>query len=171
MIGLVTIARAGTALDGSSGLWTVPTADTAPPGKLRASASLELVRDFDGFEARGLPVGFGAGLFDRVEVGGSVDRSPAIGWEPLTPVGTGVYARARALDPAPLRPAFALEVAARGLGRSAVGELTAIVALGTGIIAALVPALVTARRDFGPLLGAARATMSRSRLLLQRALI
>lgn len=48
---------------------------------------------------------------------------------------------------------------------------TAIVALGTGIIAALVPALVTARRDFGPLLGAARATMSRSRLVLQRALI
>lgn len=48
---------------------------------------------------------------------------------------------------------------------------TAIIALGTGIIAALVPALVTARRDFGPLLGAARATMSRSRLVLQRALI
>ncbi len=48
---------------------------------------------------------------------------------------------------------------------------TAVVALGTGILASLAPALVTARRDFGPLLGGGRATGSRNRLALQRALI
>jgi predicted permease len=48
---------------------------------------------------------------------------------------------------------------------------TAVVALGTGILASLAPALVTARRDFGPLLGGPRSTGTRNRLALQRALI
>ncbi len=48
---------------------------------------------------------------------------------------------------------------------------TAVVALGTGILASVIPALVTARRDFGPLLSAGRAGGARSRLLLQRTLI
>jgi predicted permease len=48
---------------------------------------------------------------------------------------------------------------------------TAVVALGTGILASVIPALVTARRDFGPLLSAGRAGGARNRLVLQRALI
>ncbi|HTE45172.1 MAG TPA: ABC transporter permease [Gemmatimonadaceae bacterium] len=48
---------------------------------------------------------------------------------------------------------------------------TAVVALGTGILASLIPALVTARRDFGPLLGAGRVAGARNRLVLQRVLI
>lgn len=48
---------------------------------------------------------------------------------------------------------------------------TAVVALGTGLLASLVPALVTARRDFGPLLGGGRAGGGRNRLVWQRALI
>jgi predicted permease len=48
---------------------------------------------------------------------------------------------------------------------------TAVVALGTGLLASLVPALVTARRDFGPLLASGRVGGSRSRLAVQRALI
>jgi predicted permease len=46
---------------------------------------------------------------------------------------------------------------------------TAVVALGTGILASLVPAVVTARRDVGPLLG--RAAGARNRMVLQRVLI
>lgn len=48
---------------------------------------------------------------------------------------------------------------------------TAAIALGTGILASLVPAFVTARRDFGPLLSAGRASGWPSRFRLQRALI
>jgi predicted permease len=48
---------------------------------------------------------------------------------------------------------------------------TAVVALGTGILASLIPALVTARRDFGPLLSAGRSAGSRHRLVVQRTLI
>jgi predicted permease len=48
---------------------------------------------------------------------------------------------------------------------------TALVALGTGILASVIPALVTARRDFGPLLSAGRASGARNRLVLQRILI
>jgi predicted permease len=48
---------------------------------------------------------------------------------------------------------------------------TALVALGAGMVAALIPALVTARRDFGPLLNSVRSSGSRSRLVVQRALI
>jgi predicted permease len=48
---------------------------------------------------------------------------------------------------------------------------TAVVALGTGIFASLIPAFVTARRDFGPLLSAPRAAGARNRMVLQRALI
>ena len=48
---------------------------------------------------------------------------------------------------------------------------TAVVALGTGIFASLIPAFVTARRDFGLLLSAPRAAGARNRLVVQRALI
>ena len=48
---------------------------------------------------------------------------------------------------------------------------TAIAALGTGILVSLIPALVTARRDFGPLLNAGRSPGTRNRLVVQRTLI
>jgi putative ABC transport system permease protein len=48
---------------------------------------------------------------------------------------------------------------------------TAVIALGTGILASVLPAVVTARRGFGPLLGGARAGSSPNRLALQRAII
>jgi predicted permease len=48
---------------------------------------------------------------------------------------------------------------------------TAVVALGTGILASVIPAFVTARRDFGPLLSAGRSGDARNRLVVQRALI
>jgi putative ABC transport system permease protein len=48
---------------------------------------------------------------------------------------------------------------------------TAVIALGTAMLATVIPALVVARRDFGPLLGAGRIVGSQSRLLLQRTLI
>lgn len=48
---------------------------------------------------------------------------------------------------------------------------TAVVALGTGLLASVVPAFVAARGDFGPLLSAGRAAGARNRLVLQRALI
>lgn len=48
---------------------------------------------------------------------------------------------------------------------------TAVVALGAGILASLVPALLMARRDFGPLLGGGRAGATPNRLALQRAII
>lgn len=48
---------------------------------------------------------------------------------------------------------------------------TIVVALITGILASLVPALVTARRDFGPLLGSARSGDGPGRLRVQRILI
>jgi len=48
---------------------------------------------------------------------------------------------------------------------------TAVIALGTAMLATVIPALVVARRDFGPLLGAGRVVGSQSRLLLQRTLI
>jgi predicted permease len=48
---------------------------------------------------------------------------------------------------------------------------TAIVALGTGIVASIVPAFVTARRNFASLLGTGRAVGGPTRLALQRALL
>jgi predicted permease len=48
---------------------------------------------------------------------------------------------------------------------------TAVVALGAGILASLVPALLMARRDFGPLLGGGRVDNSPNRLALQRVII
>jgi len=48
---------------------------------------------------------------------------------------------------------------------------TAIIALGTGIIASIVPAFVTARRSFSPLLGTGRSTGGPGRLALQRVLL
>ncbi len=48
---------------------------------------------------------------------------------------------------------------------------TAIVALGTGILASVIPAFVTARRDFAPLLGTGRAMSGPARLALQRVLL
>jgi len=48
---------------------------------------------------------------------------------------------------------------------------TATIALGTGILASLVPAVVTARHSVAPLLGGGRATGGTNRLRLQRMLI
>jgi predicted permease len=48
---------------------------------------------------------------------------------------------------------------------------TSIVALGSGLLASIVPALVIARRDFGPLLGSGRAAGGPGRLAVQRTLI
>jgi putative ABC transport system permease protein len=48
---------------------------------------------------------------------------------------------------------------------------TTAIALGTGLLASLLPALVTARRDFGPLLGASRGDRSPNRLAVQRTLV
>jgi putative ABC transport system permease protein len=48
---------------------------------------------------------------------------------------------------------------------------TSVVALGTGLLASIVPALVIARRDFGPLLGSGRAAGGPGRLAVQRTLI
>jgi predicted permease len=48
---------------------------------------------------------------------------------------------------------------------------TTIVALGTGILASVIPAFVAARRNFAPLLGTGRATNGPARLALQRALL
>jgi putative ABC transport system permease protein len=48
---------------------------------------------------------------------------------------------------------------------------TALIAIGSAVLASLIPALVTSRRDFGPLLGSGRSTSSPTKLRLQRALI
>jgi predicted permease len=48
---------------------------------------------------------------------------------------------------------------------------TAVVAIGTGLLASLVPAFVTSRRNFAPLLGSGRAGGSPRRLAIQRMLI
>jgi predicted permease len=48
---------------------------------------------------------------------------------------------------------------------------TAVIALGTGFLASLVPAIVTARRNVAPLLGSGRAAGGPNRLRLQRMLI
>jgi predicted permease len=48
---------------------------------------------------------------------------------------------------------------------------TSVVALGSGLLASIVPALVIARRDFGPLLGSGRAAGGPGRLAVQRTLI
>lgn len=129
MIAAWSAAVAGTALDGSSGLVRLPTAETAPSGRLRASANLQVVRDFGELAPRGFPVGFGAGVGPRLEVGGGVDRSPSIGREPRTSVGTSAYARLRLVDPRRMLPAVALQVAGRGLGREPVAEAAAVTTL------------------------------------------
>lgn len=122
---LASAARADPAVDGSSGLLTLPIPDTVESGSIGAAMGMTTAVTTTGTRFAGMPLGVSAGLTSQSEVGIRLERTTWSEGEEAgnLSAGFGFHGRYRLVDPALRRFGLGLHGAMRSVQHDSAGEL------------------------------------------------